>query len=147
MSDHLSSQNPTKSGFKSRESISRLKGALTYSLDGLTYAWKYEAAFRQEIKLFILMIVCMNWVWLRPWQSLALLGSMGLVLVIELLNSALEALADRLTSQFDPAIKAAKDLGSAAVFLVLIWTIVLWVVWVLLPLIQEIKFLLMSYIV
>ena len=130
----------SKSGFKSTSGAKRLKNAFGYSVDGLLFAWRSEAAFRQEIKLFLLMCLISLGVSLEAYQYLTLLSSMTLVLILELVNSAIEALADRITSEFDPHVKAAKDLGSAAVLLGLVWLISVWCVWVLYPLCLKLAF-------
>jgi diacylglycerol kinase (ATP) len=124
----------SKSRFKSVSGAKRLKNAFGYSLEGLLFAWRSEAAFRQELQLFLLMFLLSWGVALEAYQYLTLLSSMMLVLILELVNSAIEALADRITSEFDSHVKAAKDLGSAAVLLGLLWVIAVWCAWVLYPL-------------
>lgn len=94
-------------------------------------AVRYEAAFRQELALGVPALV-LAW-WLAPdrWQALALTASIVLVLMVELLNSAIEALADAVSVDRHPLLGRAKDLGSAAVMLSLLlaagtWVVVFW---------------------
>ena len=92
---------------------------------------RHESAFRQELALGVPMIA-LGW-WLAPgrWQALALTASIVLVWIIELLNSAVEALADSISVEHHPLIGRAKDLGSAAVMGSLVlagltWLVVFW---------------------
>jgi diacylglycerol kinase (ATP) len=119
------------SAFKSRSGLRRLLQASAYSWAGLRAAWRHEAAFRQELALG-LPLIALAW-WLAPgrWEALALTASVLLVLVVELLNSALEALADAISLERHPLLGRAKDLGSAAVMLslllaLLVWAVVFW---------------------
>lgn len=119
------------SAFKSRPGWQRVWRAGGYSWAGLRAAVQHEAAFRQELSLG-LPALALAW-WLAPTPLLALLlsASVLLVWVVELLNSALETLADAVSLQAHPLIGRAKDMGSAAVFIsllgaVLTWAVVLW---------------------
>lgn len=119
------------SAFKSRSGWARIVRAAGYSWAGLRAAVRHEAAFRQELALGLPALV-LAW-WLAPgrWQALALTASVLLVWVVELLNSAIEALADAVSVQAHPLLGRAKDLGSAAVMLslggaVLTWGVVFW---------------------
>jgi diacylglycerol kinase (ATP) len=117
--------------FKSRGGLRRIWNACTYSLAGLRAALRHEAAFRQELALGLPMTLLACWIAPGRWQLLALVGSIVLVWIVELLNSALEALADALSVEHHPLIGRAKDLGSAAVMLSLLlaggtWAVVLW---------------------
>jgi diacylglycerol kinase (ATP) len=127
---------PPKNGYKSQSGLTRVVNACRYSVAGLIHAWQNEAAFRQEIYFFSTIFLSFLFVSLSSWQKLLLLGSMGFVLVVELINSAIEAVADRLTLEEDPSVKAAKDMGSAAVFLGMCWVLILWISWVWVPLIR-----------
>ncbi|MBN9425058.1 MAG: diacylglycerol kinase [Burkholderiales bacterium] len=122
---------PSVSAFKSRSGLGRLWRALGYSWAGLRDAVRYEAAFRQELAVG-LPLVALAWV-IAPGrlQALALTAVIVFVWVVELLNSALEALADTVTIENHPLIARAKDMGSAAVMLslvlaALVWGVVLW---------------------
>lgn len=94
--------------------------AFGYSMDGLKAAFKNESAFRQEILLQILNVALALAIRL-PWQTRALLISLGFILLTtELLNSALEALTNLASPEWHPLAKRAKDMGSAAVFVMLV---------------------------
>jgi diacylglycerol kinase (ATP) len=124
-------QRPQHAPQKSRGGPARLWGALRYSAAGLRAAFKHEAAFRQELALGLPMVAFALWLHPGRLQTLALVGTVVLVWVAELLNSALEALADALSTEHHPLLGRAKDLGSAAVMLCLLfaaftWAVVLW---------------------
>ncbi len=105
--------------------------ATVYSLRGLRAAWTWESAFRQEFALAVLALPLGFWLGQTPAERAVLVGCMLLVLVVELLNSAIEATIDRIGHDYDPDAGRAKDLGSAAVMTSLmiaglVWLIVLW---------------------
>lgn len=116
---------------KGRTGLDRIRHAAGYSLEGLTSAYRGESAFRQEIWLAVLLVPLAFWVG-QTWIETALLaGSVVLVLIVELLNSAVEATVDRISFELHELAKRAKDFGSAAVFLSLavtgaIWAAALW---------------------
>jgi diacylglycerol kinase (ATP) len=119
------------SPFKSTSGWRRVLAAAGYSWAGLKAAVRHEAAFRQELALGI-PLLALAW-WLAPgrWQALALTASIVLVWIVELLNSAVEALADSISVEHHPLIGRAKDLGSAAVMGSLLlcgltWAVVFW---------------------
>ncbi len=114
------------SPFKSKGGLGRLTGALRYSLQGLTAALRHEAAFRQELLLTAILTPLAFWLGRSPLEIAALLGTLVFVLILELINSALEALADAITLERHPLIGRAKDLGSAAVLLALIFAGAVW---------------------
>jgi diacylglycerol kinase (ATP) len=120
--------DPPVSSFKSRSGWRRLIKASTYSWQGLRAAWRHEAAFRQELLLVVPAAAFAVAFAPGRWQLLALLGSLGLLLVVELLNSALEAVADAVTLEHRELLGRAKDLGSAAVLLTLLLTVLTWAV-------------------
>ncbi|MBZ9539298.1 diacylglycerol kinase [Modicisalibacter tunisiensis] len=102
-----------------------------YSLKGLRAAFRHEAAFRQELLLCLMMLPLAGWVARTPVEWLLLVGSGVLVLVVELLNSALETVVDRIGPEHHVLSGRAKDIGSAAVMLSLImagltWGVLLW---------------------
>lgn len=112
---------------KKKTGIIRLIKATGYSLAGLKAVWKSEAAFRQETILAIALIPA-AFFWGQTGIEKALLASSPLgVLVVELLNSGLEAVVDRTGTDFHPLAKQAKDMGSAAVFVSIIITVMIWV--------------------
>lgn len=117
-------QNP--SPFKSRRGIKRIAKAMHYSKLGLQHAWHHEAAFRQELLLLLVAIGPAIWLSQSILHFVLLIGALVLVLVAELFNSALEALADAVTLEPHPLIGRAKDLGSAAVFLAFVFAAMIW---------------------
>src|SRR5690606_6789657 len=118
---------PHPSPYKSTGGLRRILNALRYSLQGLRAAIRYEAAFRQELVLAILLIPAAFFLGRTTDEVFILIASVILVLVVELLNSAVEALADALSVETHPLLGRAKDLGSAAVMLMLLFTIAVWV--------------------
>jgi diacylglycerol kinase (ATP) len=119
------------SPFKSRGGPARLLGAVRYSFDGVRSALRDEAAFRQELALCAVAVPLALWLPVTPLERLLMIGSLGLVLVVELLNSAIEAVVDRIGLERHVLSKRAKDLGSAAVMLSLVlagatWLTLLW---------------------
>ena len=116
---------------KGRTGLDRVIRATGYSMAGLTAAYRGESAFRQELWLAALMFPLAFWLG-RSWVEVALLaGSLMLVLIVELLNSGIEAAIDRVSYELHDLSKRAKDLASAAVMLSLllcagIWCTALW---------------------
>lgn len=110
-----------------KEGCARLVAAFSHSRDGLHAAFFREAAFRQEL---VVLAVAGVGLWLLPlsafWKALLFVSSAG-VLAIELLNSAIEAVVDLIAPEYHELAKLAKDLGSAAVFVALAATAVLWI--------------------
>ncbi|MCR5881840.1 diacylglycerol kinase [Rhizobacter sp. J219] len=117
--------------FKGRTGLDRIIRAAGYSYDGLKTAYQGESAFRQETWLAVVLVPAAFWVG-RGWVEVALLaGSIILVMVVELLNSGIEAVVDRVSFELHDLSKRAKDLASAAVFLSLVlcgsvWAAALW---------------------
>jgi diacylglycerol kinase (ATP) len=116
------------SAFKSRGGLKRVWRALGYSLAGMRAALRHEAAFRQELALGLPMMLLAPWLAPGRWAALAMVASVVFVLVVELLNSAVEAVADAVSHEHHPLLGRAKDLGSAAVMLSLILAVLTWVV-------------------
>ena len=116
---------------KGRTGIDRVIRATGYSAQGMHAAYQHERAFRQELWLAAAMLPLAFWVG-RTWIEIALLaGTVLLVLIVELLNSAMEATVDRISFDIHELSKRAKDYGSAAVLLSLIlcsgvWLAALW---------------------
>lgn len=109
----------------------RISSAAFHSLDGLAAAWRLEAAFRQEIALAAVLVPAACLLPVSRIEALLLVLSVLAVLVVELLNSAIEAVVDRVSGEYHALSKRAKDLGSAAVLLALAgaaltWLVVLW---------------------
>ncbi len=107
--------------------LKRVLCAASYSMAGLAWAWRKEAAFRQELLLVIILAPLGWYLGESGVQRALLLGVLVLVVAVELLNSALEAVVDRFGDDHHELSKAAKDLGSAAVFVSLINVVVVWV--------------------
>jgi len=106
--------------------LTRIIRATRYSAQGLRHAWRHESAFRQEIVATLLMTPLGLWLGSNPLERMLLIGSCILVLVVELLNSAVEAAIDRHGEEFNELSGRAKDLGSAAVMLSLMLVAALW---------------------
>lgn len=118
--------NPTNP-YKLRGGFDRVVRATGYSWAGLKTAFSGEKAFRQEAWLAAVLLPAAFWVG-RTWAETALLmGSVVLVLIVELINSGIEAAVDRVSFELHDLSKRAKDLGSAAVFLSLVLCGGLWV--------------------
>ena len=115
-----SSPHKSKTGFK------RIFNAFNYSMDGLKAAYQHEHAFRQELFLAVILIPLA--LYLEPGMigRVLMISSVLLVLVVELLNSAIEAAVDRISLENHELIKRAKDMGSAAVFIALLNVAVTW---------------------
>jgi len=119
------------SSYKSVGGLSRIYHAFRYSLLGLRAALTHEAAFRQELLLAAVMTPLAFWLGRTPVEVALLLGVLAMVLIVELLNSAIEALADAISIDHHPLLGRAKDIGSAAVLLSLlaaggVWATVLY---------------------
>jgi diacylglycerol kinase (ATP) len=123
------------SEFKSKSGVKRIFGAFHYSIEGFKAAWNNEHAFRQELALVIVASVIALSLPVSAFQKLVLIGVFIQVLIVELINSAIEAVVDRVSLERNPLSKNAKDLGSAAVFLALSMAAATWIV-ILLPLVK-----------
>lgn len=112
-----------------QQGVVRLWNATRYSLAGLRSAWKNEAAFRQETVMSLVMVPAAFWLGSSVVERLMLIGSCLIVLITELLNSAVEAAIDRVGDDPHRLSRRAKDMGSAAVFISLwlagiTWTLI-----------------------
>jgi diacylglycerol kinase (ATP) len=106
--------------------VNRIINAFGYTWKGLRAAFRHEAAFRQEILLAVILLPSAFWVGSNPVEWILLIGTTVLVLVVELLNSAIEAVVDRTGDEPHKLSGRAKDMGSAAVFLAFVILIVTW---------------------
>lgn len=106
----------------------RIINATKYSMKGLKAGFIHEAAFRQECILAILMIIAAFFVAEGAVQIVLLLTGPFLVMTAEILNSAIEAVVDRIGDEYHELSGRAKDMGSAAVFIMLTYTVVVWAV-------------------
>ena len=100
--------------------------ALVWSLQGLRAAWRHEASFRLEVGLSVVLVPLGLWLGQGGVEKLLLAGSPLLVLSAELLNSAIEAVIDRVSPEFNELAGRAKDMGSAAVFLLMLLVGLTW---------------------
>ena len=117
--------------FKGKQGLTRLINALGYSRDGIAAAWKNEAAFREEVILAAIAIPLAFYLGKTGVERALLLGSIIFILIVEILNSAVEAVVDKASPEKHDLAKRAKDMGSAAVLFslinaALIWACVLW---------------------
>jgi diacylglycerol kinase (ATP) len=104
----------------------RILKATIWSLQGLRAAWLYESSFRLEVYLFAVLAPLGWWLGAGPVERALLIGSMLLVLGIELLNSAIEAVIERFGDEFHELSGRAKDMGSAAVFVLMLNVLLCW---------------------
>ncbi|MBC8947191.1 diacylglycerol kinase [Xenorhabdus indica] len=107
--------------------LNRIIKAMGYSAKGIKAAWQNEAAFRQEVILAILAIIVVFSFDFGILERLFLISSVVLVVLVEVLNSAIEAVVDRIGSEYHELSGRAKDMGSAAVFLAVILALFIWV--------------------
>ena len=112
---------------KGKRGLRRLMNATRYSIDGFAAAWRHEAAFRQELLACIVLVPVAILLPLAAVEKVLLIGSLLLVLIVELLNTAIEVAVDRDSVRIDPLGKRAKDYGSAAVTIVLLIAGMTWV--------------------
>jgi len=115
-----------ESPFKGKTGLQRLWNALGYSLQGMASAFRHEDAFRQECLLAAVLVPGAFFLHAGGTERALMIGSVLLVLIVELLNSAVEAAVDRISLENHLLAKRAKDIGSAAVFLSLINVAVVW---------------------
>lgn len=106
--------------------LTRIIKAAGYSWKGLRAAWQNEAAFRQEGMVAIVAVIVACWLDVTPVTRVLLIGSVGLVMIVEIINSAIEAVVDRISEEIHPLAGRAKDLGSAAVLLAIMLALFVW---------------------
>lgn len=115
-----------ESPYKGKTGLRRLWNAFGYSLAGFRAAYKHEDAFRQEVLLAVVMVPLALWLPVGHIGKALMIGSVLLVIVVELLNSAIEATVDRISLDSHDLAKRAKDIGSAAVLVSLLNVLVVW---------------------
>jgi diacylglycerol kinase (ATP) len=115
-----------ESPFKGKTGLQRLLRAIGYSLHGFSSAFRHEGAFRQEVLLALVLIPIAIALKVSTLGKAIMIASVVLVLIVELLNSAIEAAVDRISFDHHLLSKRAKDIGSAAVFLSLVNVAVVW---------------------
>jgi len=106
--------------------IRRILRATKFSVQGLAQAWQHEAAFRQELVLVLMLVPVAAWLGQTALERAVLIGCCLIVLIIELINSAIEAAIDRHGDEHHELSGRAKDMGSAAVFISLLLVAVVW---------------------
>ncbi|HCI53931.1 MAG TPA: diacylglycerol kinase [Gallionella sp.] len=116
-----------ESPYKGKTGLRRLLNAFGYSLAGFRAAYKHEDAFRQEALLAAILIPLAIWLPVSMTGRALMIGSILLVIIVELLNSAIEATVDRISLDSHDLAKRAKDIGSAAVLVSLVNAMVIWV--------------------
>lgn len=114
------------SPFKGKTGLRRIANAFFYSCAGLAAAYRHESAFRQETWLAAALIPLALWLDVGPLGTLMMIMSVFLVLIVELINSAIEATIDRISLEQHELSKRAKDIGSAAVLLSLVNVVIVW---------------------
>ena len=111
---------------KGATGLRRIGRAFFYSCQGIAAAFRYESAFRQEALLAIILLPAALWLDVASTAKALLIMTVMLVLIVELLNSAVEAVVDRVSVELHPLAKRAKDIASAAVFLSLATVVMVW---------------------
>nr|WP_274615334.1 diacylglycerol kinase [Vibrio fluvialis] len=111
---------------KNPQGIKRVIKATRYSYQGLCAAFKNEAAFREEVILACVLVPLAVWLDVSQLERMLMIGSVLLVMVVELLNSAVEAVVDRIGPEHHELAGRAKDMGSAAVFIAMVISGYIW---------------------
>ncbi|MEA3404756.1 MAG: diacylglycerol kinase [Pseudomonadota bacterium] len=122
--ERSNADNPLKPGHRG---LVRIVKAAGYSWQGITACYKNEAAFRQELLLLVILTPVAMWLSYNAVEFILLIGSVVLLLVVELLNTAVEMVVDRHGEEWHELSKLAKDMGSAAVFVMMGLVILVWV--------------------
>jgi diacylglycerol kinase (ATP) len=128
---HARHTNVEESPHKGKTGLRRVLNATHYSLSGLAAAARHEDAFRQELILVALLTPVALWLGDTGVERALMIGSLILVLIVELLNSAVEATVDRISFENHRLAKRAKDIGSAAVMLSLANAGIVWLLIIL----------------
>lgn len=115
------------SPFKGKTGLARVWNALFYSFDGLKAAYRHEDAFRQELLLAAFLLPLGVWLGASGVEKALLSGVVLLVLIVELLNSGIEAIVDKASPETHELAKQAKDMGSAAVLISLTLAALVWI--------------------
>ncbi len=111
---------------KGKRGLQRIINAAGYSKDGLIAAYRHEAAFRQLVWLHAVLLIALWCVDVEPAMRMILLAASFVSLIVELLNSGIEAVVDDISLEIRPLAKRAKDVGSAAQMLALTMLVILW---------------------
>ena len=118
--------NPSATELKSVGGVTRIFNALRYSAQGLRHAVRFEAAFRQELMVAVPAFIILFFLPVTKVEKILLLASVLLMLIVELLNSAVEAVVDRVSTERHPLSGRAKDMGSASVLLTVLLMVITW---------------------
>ena len=105
----------------------RFAHTIVFSISGLKSAWKYEESFRQECLMFFLLSPIACFVGINLIDYILLIGSLWLLLIVELINSAIETTIDRISLEKNELSKRAKDIASAAVMLNIFMCVLIWI--------------------
>ncbi|OBU43836.1 diacylglycerol kinase [Photobacterium damselae] len=106
--------------------LKRIVDAAGYSVQGLKAAWENEAAFRQEMVLLLILTIITFFLPVSVVEQVLMIGTLFIVVIAELINSAIEAVVDRIGSEYHELSGRAKDIGSAAVFVAMGLVVVTW---------------------
>ena len=109
----------------SKQGLRRIYDAMWYSIAGLKASYQ-ETAFRQELWIFAIGTIIACWLPVNAYERLGLVAVLLLILIVEILNTAVEACINRISSEIHPLSKMAKDCGSAAVFLSILLALLVW---------------------
>lgn len=115
-----------ESPYKGKTGLRRLLNAFGYSMAGFKAAFKNEDAFRQEVMMAVILLPLAVYLGKTGMQTALMIACVLLVMIVELLNSSIEATVDRISLENHQLAKRAKDIGSAAVLLSLINLVVVW---------------------
>ena len=115
-----------ESPYKGKTGLRRICNALGYSLSGLAAAYRNEDAFRQEVLMAVILVPLAFYLGEDALERALMIASVMFVIIVELLNSAVEATVDRISLENHSLAKRAKDIGSAAVLLSLVNLVVVW---------------------
>lgn len=122
----MDTSTDTRHPLKGKSGLQRIINAFFYSMAGLRAAWTHESAFRQEVWLALVLVPLALWLPVGILGKALLLSAILLVMLTELLNSAVEAVVDRVSLEHHELAKRAKDIGSAAVFMSMMIFVVIW---------------------
>lgn len=106
--------------------IKRICKAFTYSYDGFVATFKSEAAFRQDLAVFVVFMPVALYLDLELWEKAVLISSLLLILIAELVNTAVETVVDRISPEYHKLSKKAKDIGSSVVLLAFLNAVIVW---------------------
>ena len=112
--------------YYNEKGVKRFINAIFFSIAGFKATWKHEEAFRQEVIVFIVAVPLAFWLTNDNVERILLIASVVLVMIVELLNSAIEAVVDRVGTEFHELAGRAKDIGSAAVMMSIMLAIATW---------------------